>query len=369
QVVCRAFHQQLDTQPNIVFESCRDPTQAQDVAARFEPSVILLDLEMPKLNGFELIARFRATAETATVPIIVLSGITDVSAKVRAFSLGASDYAEKKMERVELTRRITYHSRAYRTAERLNDSITQLTAAKDRLERQGAFVRRTFGRYLSDEIVASILETPEGLELGGEKRVVTVMMTDLRSFTPLGELLSPHDLLTLLNNYLRAMTDVLLAHYGTIDEFIGDAILAVFGAPISRPDDAPRAVACAVAMQLAMDDVNTWNRRRGLPELAMGIGIHTGEVVVGNIGSERRAKYGIVGANVNLTARIESYTLGGQIFASAQTVAACNSELRIDDEREVLPKGFSKEITIYDIGGIGGEHQLFLAPRQEELKT
>lgn len=359
-VVCRAFEQQLASQPNITFESCLDPTLALAAAKSFRPTVILLDLEMPQISGFELIERFRENAETATVPIIVLSGIEDVSAKVRAFGLGASDYAVKKMERVELTSRIAYHSHAYHTAQRLAASVTELTAAKHRLERQGAFLRRTFGRYLSDEIVASILETPEGLELGGEKRVVSLLMTDLRGFTSLGERLAPQDLLALLNNYLGAMTEVLLAYAGTIDEFIGDAILAVFGAPQLRSDDAERAVACAVAMQLAMQDVNAWNRQRGYPPLAMGIGINTGEVVVGNIGSERRAKYGVVGANVNLTARIESYTLGGQILASGATVAACGTLLRLDDELDVLPKGFTHPIKIHSVGGIGGEHRLYL---------
>lgn len=359
-VVCKAFEQQLAPQPDITFESCLDPTLGLAVAERFRPTVILLDLEMPQISGFELIERFRENAATATVPIIVLSGIEDVSAKVRAFGLGASDYAVKKMERVELTSRIAYHSHAYHTAQRLAASVTELTAAKHRLERQGAFLRRTFGRYLSDEIVASILETPEGLELGGEKRVVSLLMTDLRGFTGLGERLAPQDLLALLNNYLGAMTEVLLAYAGTIDEFIGDAILAVFGAPQLRSDDAERAVACAVAMQLAMKDVNTWNRQRGYPPLAMGIGINTGEVVVGNIGSERRAKYGVVGANVNLTARIESHTLGGQILASGATVAACGTTLRLDDELDVLPKGFTHPIKIHSVGGIGGEHQLYL---------
>jgi adenylate cyclase len=116
------------------------------------------------------------------------------------------------------------------------------------------------------------------------------------------------------------MVDVILQYEGTINEFIGDAILVIFGAPLWWPDHAQRAIACAVAMQLAMVSVNAQNQRDGLPEVEMGIGVNTGEVVVGNLGSHKRTKYGIVGTPVNLTARIESYTVGGQILISESTM-------------------------------------------------
>jgi adenylate cyclase len=235
-----------------------------------------------------------------------------------------------------------------------------LLEAKKRLEVQGNFIRKTFGRYLSDEVVDSILETPEGLELGGEKRVISIMMADLRGFTSLGERIPPEKVLSIINNFLKAMTEILARYNATIDEFIGDAILAMFGAPVQREDDAPRAVACAVEMQMAMEEVNRWNLRQGFPEVAMGIGINTGDVIVGNIGSERRAKYGIVGRNVNLTARIESCTVGGQILVSKSTLEACGSMLRIDGEVEVMPKGLTEPITIYEVGGIGGDFDLYL---------
>ena len=144
-------------------------------------------------------------------------------------------------------------------------------------------------------------------------------MSDLRGFTTLSERLQPEQVVTILNRYLGTMVDVILRYHGTIDEFIGDAIFVIFGAPIWRSNAAQHAVACAVDMQLAMAVVNEHNRREGLPEVEMGIGIHTGEVVVGNIGSDRRAKYGVVGRHVNLTARIESCTVGSQILISEAT--------------------------------------------------
>src|SRR6266566_2093940 len=188
--------------------------------------------------------------------------------------------------------------------------LTELKAT----EAHGAFIRETFGRYVSDDVVASLLDSPEGLKLGGELRRVTVMMSDLRGFTPLAERLTPEEAIRFLNDYLQTMVDLILRYRGTINEIMGDGILVIFGAPTAAPDDAERALACAVAMQQAMGGLNARNRERGLPEIEMGIGVHTGEVIVGNIGSERRMKYAAVGSAVNLTGRIESYTTGGEIL-------------------------------------------------------
>ena len=146
-----------------------------------------------------------------------------------------------------------------------------------------------------------------------------MIMTDLRGFTSLSERLAPERVVAMLNRYLTTMVTVIKQYQGTIDEFIGDAIFVLFGAPVWQEDDAQRAVACAVAMQLAMAAINEQNREDDLPEIEMGIGVHTGQVVVGNIGSPERMKYGVVGSHVNLTSRIQSYTTGGQILISETT--------------------------------------------------
>jgi adenylate cyclase len=143
--------------------------------------------------------------------------------------------------------------------------------------------------------------------------------------------------------------------------------MAIFGAPIFRENDAQRAVACALEMQLAMEDVNAQNREAGYPTVSMGIGINTGELVVGNVGSHKRTKYGVVGRNVNLTSRIESYTVGGQVFVSQSTVDACGDILRIDKQIEVMPKGVIEPIHVYDIGGIGGEFNIVL-PQKDKVE-
>ncbi|MBF0541008.1 MAG: HAMP domain-containing protein [Nitrospirae bacterium] len=228
------------------------------------------------------------------------------------------------------------------------------------LEKRNNFIKEVFGRYLSDEIVTSIISTPKGLELGGKKQRLTIMMTDLRGFTGMSERLSPEAVVAILNNYLGVMTEIIIKYQGTIDEFIGDAILVIFGAPVWTVGHAVKAAACALSMQIAMQDVNKWNRDKGFPEIEMGIGINTGEVVVGNIGSEKRSKYGIVGSHVNLTSRIESCTIGGQVLVSEETVKDCGSILKIKYTQEVRIKGVNQPIKISDIIGISGEYNLNL---------
>jgi adenylate cyclase len=155
------------------------------------------------------------------------------------------------------------------------------------------------------------------------------------------------------------MTDIIFKYGGTIDEFIGDAILALYGAPVKREDDALRAVACAVEMQCAMAEVNQYLRNQGFPEVEMGIALNTGEVIVGNIGSERRTKYGVVGTNVNLTARIESYTVGGQVYISGETLRDAGED-KVDVGSSILvhAKGIAEPITAYEVRGVGGDYQL-----------
>src|SRR5262249_30248831 len=147
----------------------------------------------------------------------------------------------------------------------LEETQQRLREQNNQLDLHNRFIRQTFGRYLTNEVVASLLDSPTGLAIGGEKRKVTLLMSDLRGFTSLTERLYPEQVLTILNRHLSAMVDVILRYHGTIDEFIGDAILVIFGAPMKRDDDAQRAVACAVEMQLAMSQVNELNRRDGLP--------------------------------------------------------------------------------------------------------
>ncbi|MDZ8054304.1 MAG: adenylate/guanylate cyclase domain-containing protein [Aulosira sp. ZfuVER01] len=259
--------------------------------------------------------------------------------------------------------------RLRQTARELEVRVTERTAdlaqANTDLEKRNSLIRQVFGRYLSDDIVANLLESPEGLKLGGERRKITILTSDLRGFTAISERSQPEEVITILNIYLEYMADVITQYQGSINEFMGDGILVLFGAPTPREDDAAKAVACACAMQLAMGAVNERLKNLGFPQLDMGIGINTGLVILGNIGSEKRTKYGIVGSQVNLTYRIESYTTGGEILISEETLKAAGSIVKVSGHKQVQPKGVKQPIIIYEVYGISGAYNLFL-PREEE---
>jgi class 3 adenylate cyclase len=240
---------------------------------------------------------------------------------------------------------------------RSGDEIGQLTRAFNGMVeglRQRDFIRNTFGRYVSPEVVKTLLESPEGLRLGGEKRVVTILMSDLRGYTRFAEHGDPAHVMEVLNGYLARMTEIVIAHGGTINEFIGDAIFAIFGAPLAHADHAERAAATALAMQRAMGEINAAHAARGLPRFEMGIGINTGEAVVGNIGSEQRAKYAVVGSAVNVAARVEGATVGGQVFMTASTYEAIAAIAEVAPPLSIEVKGLSEPLALYELRGIGG---------------
>jgi adenylate cyclase len=230
--------------------------------------------------------------------------------------------------------------------------------------RQQDFIRDTFGRYLSSEVVEELLDSPEGLKMSGENREVTFLVSDLRGFTALTSRLSPHQVIEIMNRYFEDMVKIIARYRGTVNEFSGDGILAFFGAPLYADDDPERAVACAIKMQNALVAVNAEQRRLKLPDLEMGIGINTGDVVVGNIGSEQRASYGAVGTPINAAYRIESFTVGGQILISPTTYNRVESDLTIIGTKEVKFKGLDQPVTLYDVGGIGEPYQVFLPEKK-----
>ena len=346
-------------------QTAPDGRQALEMIDSGAFDLVLLDIMMPELNGYQVLQHLKDSPTWRDLPVIMISALDEMDSVVRCIELGAADYLAKPFNPVLLRARVGACLEKKRLRDLEKEQKRQLQELNAALEVRNRFIRQTFGRYLSDDIVESILERPDGLKIGGEKRQATILMSDLRGFTSLSEGLPAEDVVAMVNIYLETMTDIILKYQGTIDEFIGDGILVIFGAPFQRPDDARRAVACAVDMQLAMASVNDRNRQAGYPEVALGIGINTGPMVVGNIGSKKRMKYGVVGSNVNLTARIESYTVGGQIFISENTLNASGDIVRVDNAMQVSPKGVKEPLTIYEVGGIAGDYQLFLPPKPE----
>jgi len=251
--------------------------------------------------------------------------------------------------------------------------ITELTQMRDavlamekirglnqQLELRNRVLQETFGRYLSDEVVREILDSPEGWKLGGQKRKLTIMMSDLRGFSMLCERMAPQDLIGMLNHYFSEMYEEIRQYNGTLIEFLGDGMFVIFGAPVSMKNHAADAVACAIGMQRRMKRVNEWNVSQGYEPLSMGIGINTDEVILGNIGSEKRTKYGVLGSAVNLAGRIESYTTEGQVLISEKTRRMIRGELAVDHVFEAVPKGMSDRIRIFAVAGIGAPYHVCL---------
>ncbi len=224
-----------------------------------------------------------------------------------------------------------------------------MSTEKDRRQ-----IRETFGRYISDDVVTEILKSPGGINLTGELRDITVLVSDLRGSTPMGEALEPQQVLRVINRYLDRMVEVIMRHGGTIDEFTGDGILVFFGAPRAMADAAKRAVRCALDMQKAMPELNRGNVDLGLPQLRMGIGINSGQLIVGNIGSEQRKKYGAIGSAINVAFRVEAQTdrKGGEILVTQAVLHRIDGRLELGPAKTVPLKGIEKPMDLYPVLGM-----------------
>ncbi len=238
----------------------------------------------------------------------------------------------------------------------------EIVTSKDR-----TYIRNVFARYVPEKVVNHLLVNPEQLKLGGELREISLLMSDLRGFTALCASRTPEEVVRILNRYFEKMVTIILDHKGIIDEFIGDGILAFFGAPEPDNSHSEKAVACALSMQAAMAQINAENRKDGLPELNMGIAVNSGEVVLGNIGSEKRTKYGVVGSEVNYTGRAESYTVGGQVLITRSTYEKLSDILQINKTMDVKMKGAPQKATLYDVTGIKEPYNIFLHQKKEPL--
>ncbi len=221
-----------------------------------------------------------------------------------------------------------------------------------RLEgREKKKLRRLFQRYVSPEVVRQLVECPEDLALEGERREVTVLFSDIRDFTTRSEQTAPETLVLCLNRYLSVMVEIIHRHGGMVDKFIGDAIMAVFGAPLPVEDHARRAVDAALAMQAALRQLNRKFSSDGIPELTIGVGIHSGEAIVGNIGSPERMEYTVIGDTVNVASRIEGLCkrFGSSVLVSEATRTAAEGDVAFESVGEAMLKGRKEPVAIYRV--------------------
>src|SRR5258705_2819087 len=220
--------------------------------------------------------------------------------------------------------------------------------AHERLAREEV-ARANYSRFLPEYVVKQMLENPESFKLGGVSQTITILFADIRGFTRISEHAPPEKIVSLLNRYFSAMTDIIFAHGGTLDKYLGDGLMALFGAPTATPEDASNALNAAVAMQRRVLGINQELRDEGLPELGVGMGLHTGEVTVGYIGSERRSEYTAIGDAVNTSSRLESNARGGEILISDATAKAAHSRYRVQPREPITVKNREQPVVLWEV--------------------
>jgi len=245
---------------------------------------------------------------------------------------------------------ITLHVASRDEIGALTHSFNEMAASL----RETDAIKRAFSRYVAREVVTEILKDPERIVLTGERREVTVLFCDVRNFTSISERLAPEEVVSLLNAFYTLMIDTTFKHDGTLDKFLGDGVMAVFGAPIYHPDHALRAVRTALAMQAGMRELSARRAAEGKPALAVGIGVNAGTAVAGNVGTETRMEYTVIGDNVNLASRLESYAKPGQILITSTTYGIVRYGIEARRLGPMRLRGKEDEVEVYEVIGARG---------------
>ncbi len=308
----------------------QDPYEALEQVSRQQPAIVLSDLDMPGLDGVDLCRRLKEGPARA-VPVIILTANDGETERVQGLRAGADDYVNKSASMDELAARI--------------ESVMRRTGETERM-------RKLFARYTSDAVVEEILKSPDAVVLTGEKREVSILFADIRNFTGLAESLPPEQVVAVLNQVLGKLSDAVLTCGGTLDKFLGDGLMAVFGAPVARTDDGLRAVQCAKMMMVAMvelrADTEAQRLREGRPlVLELGIGINSGVVVAGNIGGAMRTEYTCIGDAVNVASRLCALAGPGEILVGERTRELVGTPEAFDELPPVRLRGKQQPVPLY----------------------
>lgn len=301
-----------------------DPFLALEQVDLVKPDLVLTDLDMPGVDGAELCRRLKV-GPRHELPVIILTANDADAQRVGLLKAGADDYIHKGASMAELAARI--------------ETVLRRTSQTERM-------RRLFARYTSDAVVEEVLRTQE-VALAGEKRVVTVLFADIRNFTAFAETLPPEEVMARLNDLLGRLADVVLAWGGTLDKFLGDGLMAVWGAPVRHDDDVQLAVSAALQMTAEVRARNSSCPADQRFEL--GLGLNTGPVVAGSIGSTRRTEYTCIGDTVNVASRLCSLAGPGEILVGAGTAEGLRHLGPLEDLPPVRVKGRTAPVPLYKV--------------------
>jgi class 3 adenylate cyclase len=302
--------------------------QALEVLRSHPPDLVLLDIEMPEMNGYQTLEALRADPKLRDIPVVMMSSVDEVDSVARCIEMGAEDYLFKPVNAVLLRARVA----ASLEKKRLRDQQREL-----------------FRKFATAEVAEELLAT--GFALGGKHVEATVMFSDIRSFTGLAESLPPSETIDLLNSYYTLMFDAIGGQGGIVNQMLGDGLMALFGAPLPHADHAERAVRAGLEMLELVAGFDREQAAQGKPEIRIGVGIASGQVIAGYTGTERRVTYTCVGDTVNLAAHLEAHTkvLGQPILIDEHTRAGLSSAVRVEDHGLVQFKTRAQPVRVYSV--------------------
>lgn len=317
-----------------------DGIQAIESAKSNHPDLILMDVNMPNMDGMEACRILKASDETRHIPIIMLTAQADIDSRVVGIEAGADDYLTKPYSPRELLARVerTLRSKA---------ASDTMRATQESLMAQQVQIRQTFSRYVAAPIVDQLLKDPNQIKLGGQLQPLTVLFADLQGFTTLSEHTEPQALLHLLNEYHTFMVNIVLKYGGTVDKFLGDGLMALYNTPIEQSDHVARAVKTALHIQ---DELHWFTEK--LPynqQMQINFGIETGNAIVGNVGSENLMDFTAVGDTVNVAARLQGVAENGEILVSSRVYEATQDFVFGRSRGDLPVKGRKKAIETYEI--------------------
>jgi len=302
--------------------------EALDLLRQRDFDLILLDVEMPELDGYEVLAELKGDPHLRDLPVLMTSALDELDSVVKCIEMGAEDYLTKPINAVLLRARI-------------NASLE-----KKRLRDQQ---RELISKFATTEVAEDLLTS--GFSLGGKRAEVSALFCDIRSFTTIAEARDPAETIELLNDYYTLMIDAISSQGGIVNQMIGDGLMAIFGAPLPREDHRERAVHAARQMVELIRLFNDEQEARDRARIEIGIGIASGDVVAGYTGTQHRATYTCVGDTVNLAARLESHTKVAErpILIDENTRRALSDGIAVEPQGELLVKGKTQPVNVYAV--------------------
>jgi adenylate cyclase len=331
-----------------------DGERALAVARDIGPDVILLDVMMPRIDGFEVCRRLRDDSSLGFVPIIMVTARADSKDVVIGLNAGADEYLTKPVDHAALVARVRSMLRIKELHDRVGAQATELASwsrvLEQRVAEQVIQIERVsrLKRFLSPQIAELILSSSSNDALASHRRQVTIVFCDLRGFTAFSEVAEPEEVMTVMREYHATLGSLVHEFEGTLERFVGDGIMVIFGDPIPCPDPCARAVQMAVAMRGRLSELSRKWRRESY-ELGFGMGIAHGYATLGTIGFEGRSEYSAMGTVVNLAARLCAEARDGQILVDSKVRAAINERATAESVGELTLKGLRRPIAAYNV--------------------